>query len=289
MIRRAVTGAVLAIVAIAAVDAQSQEAANEITEAGRVARLETTARDSGWVRLPLGVLMARLGYELVGTPYVGGTLEGDGPEVCRVRLDGLDCVTFFETVLNLARNLKLGASGFDRLLESVTRTRYRAGRLDGYTSRLHYTTEWFLDNEAKGIVKDVSQQLGGSATQMKLDFMSTHPQYYSALRADTSATQRIAAIERRLQSMTMHVIPREKIADIESQLHDGDIVAIMTSKKGLDYAHTGIVVRQGNRARLMHASSTKKQVVLDGYLADVIARVDTWTGISVARPNDVGR
>jgi uncharacterized protein YerC len=288
MIRRAATSIVLAVVAVASVHVQSQETTTAKSEAGRVARLEAMARDSSWSRLPLGMLMTKLGHELLGTPYVGGTLEGDGPEVCRVRLDGLDCVTFFETVLNLARNLKHGTSGYDRLLESITQTRYRSGRIDGYTSRLHYTTEWILDNAAKGIVTDISRQLGGRPMQMKLDFMSTHPQYYPALGADASAIQQIAKIEQRLQMVTMHVVPREKVADIESELRDGDIVAIMTSKKGLDYAHTGIIVREGRRARFMHASSTKKQVVLDGYLADVIARVDTWTGISVARPNEVG-
>lgn len=289
MIRRAMAVAVMTAIAAASGFAQSHAASTESASARSVERLEIAARDSSWTRLPVGSLMTRLGRELLGTPYVGGTLEGDGPEVCRVRLDGLDCVTFFETVLNLARNLKLGASGYDRLLDSVTLTRYRAGRLDGYTSRLHYTTEWILDNVSKGIVTDVSKQLGGRPVQMKLDFMSTHPQYYEALRSDASAVQRIAEIEQRLQSRTMHVIPREKIAAIESDLRDGDIVAIMTSKKGLDYAHTGIVVREGARARLMHASSTKKQVILDGYLADVVARVDTWTGISIARPIEVGR
>lgn len=289
MIQRAVACVVLAAVAVVSVYALSQQGSTDATSAGRVERLEAAARDSSWLRLPLGSLMTRLGRELLGTPYVGGTLEGDGPEVCRLRLDGIDCVTFFETVLNLARNLKLGISGYERLRDSIVRTRYRAGRLDGYTSRLHYTTEWILDNAAKGIVTDISQQLGGRPVQMKLDFMSTHPQYYPALRENASAVQRIAEIEQRLQSKTMHVIPREKIAAIESDLRDGDIVAIMTSKKGLDYAHTGIVVREGRRARLMHASSTKKQVILDGYLADVVARVDTWTGISVARPNEVGR
>jgi hypothetical protein len=288
MMRRAATSIVLAVVAVASVHVQSQEATTATSETARVARLEAVARDSSWSRLPLGMLMTRLGRELLGTPYVGGTLEGDGSEVCRVRLDGLDCVTFFETVLNLARNIKRGALGYARLLESVTHTRYRSGLLDGYTSRLHYTTEWILDNSAKGVVTDISRQLGGRPMQMKLDFMSTHPQFYPALRADASAIQQIAKIEQRLQAVTMHVVPREKIADIESELRDGDIIAIMTSKKGLDFAHTGIVVREGTRARLMHASSTKKQVVLDGYLADVIARVDTWTGISVARPNEIG-
>jgi hypothetical protein len=85
----------------------------------------------------------------------------------------------------------------------------------------------------------------------------------------------------------MYVIPRGEIRKIESELRTGDIVAIATSKRGLDYAHTGLVVRDGTRARLLHASSTRKMVILDDYLSDVVQRVDSWTGISVVRPVDV--
>lgn len=285
MIRRPVAIVSITIALALAVCAQAQTASS----VRRVDALVALAKDSGWTRLPIGQLMTRLGLQLLTTPYVGGTLEGDGPEVCRISLDGLDCVTFFESVLNLARNIQRGRTAFDDLRSSVTQTRYRAGILDGYTSRLHYTTEWFLDNVAKGVVEDVSQSLGGTPMSMKVDFMSTHPQLYPALRQDTAAVRRIAEIEARLQRATMFVIARDRIARIESELKDGDIIAIVTSKKGLDYAHTGIVVREGNRARLMHASSTKKQVILDGYLADVVSRIDSWTGISVARPREAAR
>lgn len=250
----------------------------------RLHTLTAIAKDSGWTRLPIGELMVKLGRQLIGTPYVGGTLEGEGPEVCRVRLDGLDCVTFFESVLNLSRNLQLDRTTADQLIESTTRTRYRSGKLAGYTSRLHYTTEWILDNVLKGTVTDISKDLGGKPVHMPVDFMSTNPKYYPALRQDSVAVRQMAEIEARLRGETMHVIERSDIAGIESRLQDGDIIAIVTSKKGLDYAHTGIVVREGSRARFMHASSTKKRVVLDGYLSEVIARVDSWTGISVARP-----
>lgn len=285
MIRRPVAIVSITIALALAACAQAQTASS----VRRVDALVALAKDSGWTRLPIGQLMTRLGLQLLTTPYVGGTLEGDGPEVCRISLDGLDCVTFFESVLNLARNIQRGRTAFEDLRSSVTETRYRSGILDGYTSRLHYTTEWFLDNVAKGVVEDVSQSLGGTPMNMKVDFMSTHQQLYPALRQDTAAVRRIAEIERRLQRATMFVIARDRIARIESELKDGDIIAIVTSKKGLDYAHTGIVVREGNRARLMHASSTKKQVILDGYLADVVARVDSWTGVSVARPQEAVR
>ena len=237
-----------------------------------------------WNRLPIGDLMGNIGTLLLGTPYVGGTLEGAGPEICRADLTGLDCVTFFENVLAMARCSKLGTPSWDAFIKQITRTRYRDGQLEGYTSRLHYTAEWIENNVAKGIVRDVTPDLGGDVFPIRVSFMSEHPQYYPPLKADTALVGTMASIERRLATTTRYIVPREKIADIEPLLKTGDIVAIATSKAGLDYAHTGLIVREGSVARLMHASVTKKKVILDVRLSDYIASVKSHIGVSILRP-----
>lgn len=237
-----------------------------------------------WNRLPIGELMGQIGTLLVGTPYIGGTLEGDGPEVCRVDLTGLDCVTFFENVLAMARCTKIGTTSWDAFVKQVTLTRYRDGRIDGYTSRLHYTAEWIDNNVAKGVVRDVTQEIGGELFPVRVSFMSEHPQYYPALKADTSLIPVMAGVERRLATTTRYIVPRERIADVEHLLQTGDIVAIATSKSGLDYAHTGMIIRDGDQARLMHASLTKKKVLLDGRLSDYVSSVKTHIGVSIVRP-----
>lgn len=117
--------------------------------------------------------------------------------------------------------------------------------------------------------------------------MSEHPQYYPPLKADPALVTTIASIERRLATTTRYIVPRDKIANVEHLLKTGDIVAIATSKSGLDYAHTGIVMREGDTARLMHASLTKKKVVLDGRLSDYVESVKTHMGVSILRPIDL--
>jgi hypothetical protein len=52
---------------------------------------------------PIGELIGQIADDLTGIPYLGGTLEGPGAEICRVNLNGLDCDTFFENVLVIAR------------------------------------------------------------------------------------------------------------------------------------------------------------------------------------------
>ena len=86
-----------------------------------------------WENLPFGELMGKVGLEFVGTPYEGGTLESTGREQCRVVLDGLDCVTYFESVLAIAWMIKNGKTAMSDLVDRVEFTRYRGGKLNGYT------------------------------------------------------------------------------------------------------------------------------------------------------------
>lgn len=243
-----------------------------------------TILDSHWVQLDVGPLTAKIAQQLIGTPYVGGTLEGAGHERCTVDMLRLDCVTFFEVSMNMARSMLSNKNTFDDLVAAVTYTRYRNGIVTDYTSRLHYTAEWIQNNIDKGVVTDVTPALGGVRFPFSLGFMSANPKYYPAFAEHPEYIPVIASIEQSVNTTNRTIIPKERIAEIEDKLQDGDIIAIATSKKGLDYAHTGLIVRDGKRARFLHASSVKKQVLLDEPISDVVARLDTYLGITVVRP-----
>ena len=136
-----------------------------------------------WNRLPIGELIGKIALELKGTPYVGFTLElSKDAEYCVVNLKGLDCVTFFEDSLCLARMIKRGKSSPEDLLAEVRTTRYRGGKMGDFTTRLHYTTDWFVDNEAKGVVKILTPDLPGAQPfTQKVGIMSEHPENYRQL------------------------------------------------------------------------------------------------------------
>lgn len=243
-------------------------------------------KQNHWEQLPIGELMGKVGELFITTDYVGGTLEGPGPEMCRVFYDKLDCVTYFELVLALSRSIKAGCWLESDVVTEVTRTRYRSGILDGYLSRLHYTSEWISDNVTKGIVANVTQDDPNAVVfQNTVNFMSTHPQYYGPLKEDPDKVRRIREIEERINATTRWFVRKEKIASFEPRLQTGDIVAVATSKSGLDYAHTGMInVDAEGRRRFMHASTTAKKVVLDDTISNYVNSVKAHTGITVVRP-----
>jgi hypothetical protein len=253
-------------------------------------RLAKLARENDWRKKPVGQMMGEIGLALRGTPYVASTLElYDDREVCSVNLTGLDCVTFFESALDFARTVKKGTVTPEAMMEQVTYTRYRDGRINDYVSRLHYTADWLYDNEEKHVVKVITRELPGAELFTKeVNFMSTHPDAYRQLKANPSLVPKIREVEARINKRRMYYIPKEKVAAIESRLQTGDIIGITTTIPGIDCSHTGICYRDDKGVlHYLHASSTKKQVWLDDELSAYLMSVSKHTGIMVARPVDI--
>lgn len=248
-------------------------------------RIIERAKKEGWASSPIGKCMEKIGMLMVGTEYVGGTLEGEGPEVCRVDLTGLDCVTLYENVLCISRILKKGKPTFEDFIAELTFTRYRRGKLTDYTSRLHYTSDWIYDNEEKKVVRNITREIGGEEFPVQVSFMSKNPHHYRALKEFPEFIETLALQEQEINKLRHWYIPQKKIKRAQKFIQTGDIIAVATKKEGLDYAHTGLAFRdERGKIRFLHASQKKKKVLLDKELYRYIRSVETYIGITVVRP-----
>lgn len=248
-------------------------------------RIIQRALQDGWTTLPIGDCVGKIASLFIDTDYVGGTIEGEGPEVCRVDLAGLDCVTLCENALCLARILKMGKTSYEDFIAELTFIRYREGILTDYTSRLHYTSDWIHDNEKKKVLRNITRDLGGVDLAVRVSFMSENPGYYQALREFPEFVGTMGSIEHDINQRQHWFIPKKKVKRIQKHLHTGDIIAAATQKKGLDYAHVGMAFRdERGKLRFLHASSAKKKVILDAEIYKYIRSVETYTGITIARP-----
>jgi hypothetical protein len=263
----------------------SFSAAQDLSDFNKV--IEYLKEQSGILN-NIGLLIGNAGKYFEGYPYKGGTLENPNePEKCRVNLTGFDCVTFYETALGLARIIQKKEYSFDDLLMEITHTRYRNGKLEGYTSRLHYTSEWIYDNVKKNVITDITKSLGGTEKKFKLDFMSSHPQYYPMLKGNKKEIEKMSKIEEHISDISFYTIPHNNVEEIESELQTGDIIALTSSVAGLDYAHTGLIYRNEGVSHFLHASSEAKEVKLDTSISKYISRVGKKQSITVARPLNV--
>lgn len=244
------------------------------------------AIEEKWKELPLGERMGKVASAWLDTPYVGWTLETeDSVERCTINLDGLDCVTLFENSYNFARHLKVEAPSPWALLRYTHQSRYRDGRMTDYTSRIHYTSEWFHHNHRRKLVKVLTDSMPQSEPFPKeFKFMSEHADSYAALKADKSLKPGIVEMERRLSKLKLRHIPKERVSEIEPMLQTGDIIGLTTNMDGMDISHTGLCYRDdAGVLRFLHASSVQKKVVLDDRLSRCLSG-SRILGIMAVRP-----
>ncbi len=234
--------------------------------------------------VPIGKRMVAVGSEFLDTPYVASTLEVDPSEKLVVNFRGLDCTTFVENVLVMSANIQKGKTDWESYLNGLERVRYRNGLRQGYTSRLHYFTDWIYDNAQKGILEDITQSLGGLPEGKPIDFMGTHPELYPALSSEAQLGK-IRTIEGSISGRGFYVLPRDSVSVREHMIRDGDIIALATQIPGLDVTHTGIAIRgDDGRIHLLHASTEGRVKVSEEPLADYLEGIKGNTGILVVRP-----
>ena len=228
-------------------------------------------------------LAAEIGQWFLKTEYVEKTLEIPGPEKLVINLQGLDCTTYLESVVALARLAKSGENTMEAFEVELENIRYRHGKNEGYPSRLHYFSDWLAQNDAKGILKDITQEIGGVAYPNAPTFMTENPQFYPQL-SDPKNVEELKKVEAELAKKSFHYIPKDKIQSLESKIQSGDMIAITTSIKNLDMVHVGFAFERNGRIHLMHASSKNKEVEISGMpLSDYLAANKSQSGIMVGR------
>ncbi len=221
-------------------------------------------------------------------PYVAKTLEVNDTEQLIVNTRQLDCTTYVENVLALNlchKNKQTRFASFCRYLRHI---RYHKGKVS-YANRLHYFSEWIADNEQKGYVKSIAPHHAPfTATQIvDLHFMSSHPNLYPMMRNNLKVINAIKELEQKVSGKKYLYIPKDSIQNTQlmrNAIHDGDILAMLTKKKGLDTSHIGIAVWHNDGLHLLNASSIHGRVVEeDKTLYQYMQTQRTQIGIRVIR------
>ncbi|MDL2282051.1 DUF1460 domain-containing protein [Parabacteroides sp. OttesenSCG-928-G06] len=234
--------------------------------------------------LPVADLFVETGLFFLETPYVAATLEKE-PEGLVVNLREMDCTTFVENVYALVRTLKMqGTPSYEAFCDHLQQLRYREGTITDYTDRLHYTTDWIFENERKGLLRDVTKEIGGEPLPLALSFMSTHPDSYRQLKGNPERIKIMAEKEEEISRRSYYYIAENNIADLTTGMQQGDMVGFVTTIGGLDLSHVGIIYRTGERVTFLHASSSAKKVIVqDEELAAYVKRIKTNKGVMIIR------
>ncbi|MDD4631294.1 MAG: DUF1460 domain-containing protein [Proteiniphilum sp.] len=221
----------------------------------------------------------------LGKPYESHTLETTAGETLVVNLRAFDCTTFVETVIALSRTASSVVPSFNTYLTELQNIRYRNGAIDGYASRLHYTTDWVYENERNGKVKNISAALGGIVEMKTIGFMSAHRESYRQLKGEDATLQEIVDREKVINGRGgFAFLPKTTIAIAAPLIPHMAMIGFTTDIRGLDVSHTGFTFHDGEKLTFIHASSARQRVVIDQKtLSDYCLGQKSCTGILVSQ------
>ena len=262
---------------------------------GRYQALMSRAERENWRRLPLGTRTAKFGQAMLGVPYINYSLEVDDRiESPVVNLNGMDCWTFYENALGMARLLRYKPAPYSKqdLLHMVELERYRKGRCTGnYLSRMHHLEEVFHDNQRRGLSTNITRSLPGSVRlKREIREMTVQWKSYRYLRSNPSLIPKIGSVEKQVSRLPVYHVPKSKVRSVEHLLQDGDICAITSTWKYGYTSHVGLIVKKGGRARFMHATSERskgRRMILDVPITDYLKDSSSRAGIVISRPKEL--
>lgn len=220
-------------------------------------------------------------------PYKAGSLDNGKKEALTVDISSFDCVTFVETVLALAFTDREQGPHYKDFLKNLQLIRYRDGKIDGYGSRLHYFSDWIQNNEQKGFIKEITQEIGGTPGFLDISFMTAHVDNYPSLKNDSINKVIVEEQEKKLSGTPFYCLLKSNLTNRNlSHIQNGNIIALVTSVKGLDISHVGFAIWENNELHLLHASARYGKVVIEPVsLKKYIFSNSKWIGIRVLAVN----
>ncbi len=211
--------------------------------------------------------------KFIGIPYVSATLEVSERERLVINLRQLDCTTLVETVMALVLTQRHKKSDFGSFCHWLQTIRYDKGTIRDYTSRNHYFSSFILNAERMGLAHEIVPADCGkhspftATKQLDIHFMSRHPELYPSLKSNPALISDISHVEKSLTGTLVHYIPTKSLGKSQAlrrAVHDGDILALVTNRNGLDISHVGFAAwGKDGRLHLLNASSLHHKVVLE--------------------------
>jgi len=199
-----------------------------------------------------------LSRQFLGLPYTINPLIGSAndPEIFVTSFKGFDCVTYVETVLALAR-----AANPDDFVDELRKIRYQDGRID-YSRRNHYMTSWIRNNARAGAVREALNRARRVSKRRLLNVVPGLPP----------------------KTQQFECVPKPEVRRVIGELRTGDLIFFASTRSHIDVFHSGIVIKDGDRVLLRHASKSRNGVV-EQDLSEFL-KANRMAGVIVVRPRE---
>jgi hypothetical protein len=241
----------------------------------------------------------------VGRPYLkngplGEGLQGVYDQDPLYRTDGFDCTTYVETTISLARSLQT-----DDFLNQLNHIRYKDGVVD-FTLRNHFVEiDWNPNNEAAGILKDITRDLAKKPGQLSesIQTISKRNWYQKMTVSNLQLVQATPdVLAERLNQLrnegarfedqvsTLPFLKMNSLNETLPMINSSAVLNLLRDFKEADgritsyVSHQVLLVWKNGKARVRQASSKSSNMkVIDQSLSEFITaqQAGETTGINV--------
>jgi hypothetical protein len=175
-----------------------------------------------------------------------------------------DCVVFAEHTVAMAMS-----DSFPQFLAVLQRIRYNDGQI-GVVTRNHYTEADWNRNNGRWLVRDITDEIGGSSVQRFTQKVDRAKFFRDRYKLDTSIP---------IETISESFIPYGRIdSNVRSRLRDGDIVNFVSGRgDGFWVGHVGLVaIAPEGGVNLIHSASPQvREESIDAYISRATERSST--------------
>lgn len=256
---------------------------------------------------PIAERVVHLSTAFLGVPYVLDP-AGEGPDGSvdrdpQMPLDRMDCQTFVETVLALAR-----ARRADAVWDELRAIRYRDGEVS-FERRHHFPeVDWLPANLARGVLRAISADVAGeygaalaSASITRPTWLRLLPHNPTQARNDylrwssvaRSHLEQLASVAT-TETGTIRFVAKQALANAEviARIPEGAILLVVRPRSSMfgrvgsvqNVSHMGFAVRTAAGLVYRHASATRRRAVIDRSLSEYLeamGKTKTFAGMAV--------
>lgn len=176
----------------------------------------------------------------IGVPYKStGLLE--------ISLDSVNSLSLVDQVICLVLTNRTKEKSYVTFEYFLNKVNY----LDG-GDKIYYFLQWKDNLEKRGVLSDVTPVFSTAVqTKKQLNAYSKHD----------SQNVRLKQIEKHFSKQPLTYIPFSAVQQIESQLHDGDIIAILSKDKNKELSNIGIVKIIDKKPHLIYTENNGNTIV----------------------------
>jgi hypothetical protein len=221
----------------------------------------------------VGLRVQLVSGPFLGTPYVLGNMgegpDGDGRDKDpRFNVQSADCTTFVEHAMAFALTASL-----EEARAKLDAIRYVRGRVD-YGARRHWPeAQWVKGLVEEGFLEDVTVQLAGHDVRTAEAKVTLNADLFS--RSVHATTMPLKPHEVPAGTFAVPYVGLADIHKVTGRLTPGLIVNVVKAPKQnllVRISHQGLLVNNGGKFYVRHATSVGPRAVIDEALGEFVER-----------------